>query len=81
MDKRIYFVDRSPTPLPKTLDDKMDYQIYQTRLLTNAVEENRSTLKRLLLMVSRLLDTNVTANYTADISRQHIENIRETNHS
>jgi len=80
---KIYFVERTLIPLPKSLREKMDYQIYQTRLLTNTVEENRLALKRLLFMVSHLLDNNsyIPANYTAAVDKQHNETIKDFHHS
>lgn len=51
-------LDASPTPLPSSLSEKLDYQIYQTRLLTGIVEDNRLALKRLVGMMSHLLDNN-----------------------
>ena len=80
---KIYFVERTLIPLPKSLREKMDYQIYQTRLLTNTVEENRLALKRLLFMVSHLLDTNsyIPANYRAAVDKQHIATIKALHNS
>ncbi|CAF1305772.1 unnamed protein product [Adineta steineri] len=65
----------SPVPLPTSLNDKLDYHIYQTRLLTDIAEENRVALKRLTIMMSHLLDNNTkaTINYTVDVEKQHIE--------
>ena len=51
-------LDASPTPLPNSLSEKLDYQIYQTRLLTGIVEDNRLALKRLVGMMSHLLDNS-----------------------
>ncbi|CAF4240262.1 unnamed protein product, partial [Adineta steineri] len=57
------------------LNDKLDYQIYQTRLLTDIAEENRVALKRLTIMMSHLLDNNTktTTDYTINEEKQHIE--------
>ncbi|CAF3953198.1 unnamed protein product [Adineta steineri] len=65
----------SPIPLPTSLNDKLDYQIYQTRLLTDIAEENRVALKRLTIMMSHLLDNNTktTTDYTINEEKQHIE--------
>ncbi|CAF0880574.1 unnamed protein product [Adineta steineri] len=65
----------SPIPLPTSLNDKIDYQIYQTRLLTDIAEENRVALKRLTIMMSHLLDNNTkaTVDYTINEEKQHIE--------
>ncbi|CAF1214325.1 unnamed protein product [Adineta steineri] len=69
----------SPIPLPTSLNDKIDYQIYQTRLLTDIAEENRVALKRLTIMMSHLLDNNTktTVDYTINEEKQHIEPVQQ----
>jgi hypothetical protein len=74
-------IEASRTPLPKSLSEKIDYQIYQTSLLTGIVEDNRATLKSLLSMMSHLLDNNdkTIINHPTDEGKQHIENMRHIN--
>ena len=59
-------------PIPNSLSEKIDYQIQQTRVLTGIAEDNRLALKRLISMMSHLLDTN-------DDQNQHIQDIRHCN--
>ena len=65
-------LDASPTPLPNSLSEKLDYQIYQTRLLTGIVEDNRLALKRLVAMMSHLLDSSSSGQSPANDS-SHID--------
>jgi hypothetical protein len=74
-------IETSPIPLPKSLSEKIDYQIYQTRVLTGIAEDNRLALKRLISMMSYLLDhdANIITNHTHDDRKQHIQNMRHAN--
>ena len=69
--------------LPDSLSEKLDYQIYQTRLLTDIAKDNGLALKRLTSMMSHFLDKDLTliTNHTIEDEKQHIEVIQHVNQS
>ncbi len=75
------YLEPTPTRLPTSLSEKIDYQIYQSRLLTDIVEDNRLALKRLISMMTHILDhhPNTNSNHTDDDRKQHIQNLEQAN--
>ena len=71
----------TPISLPSSLSEKVDYQIYQARLLTGIAEDNRLALKRLLSMMADFYDNQINAvpNRTDEHGKKHIPNIGHVN--